>query len=74
MTRAEFDWSEVPYPETMEGRTEALPSDDSEMAGVAAVLWVPDPEQRHWWREFYVKRPTAAKPGNVVGFGKPGER
>jgi hypothetical protein len=22
----------------------------------AAVLWVPDPEQRHGWREYYVKK------------------
>ena len=31
-----------------------------------AVLWVPDPEQRHGWREYYVKRPEAAK--RPIGF------
>jgi hypothetical protein len=29
----------------------------------AAVLWVPDPEQRHGWREYYVKK-TQPKPGD----------
>lgn len=33
-----------------------------------AVLWVPDIEQRHKWREYYVKR-TAPKPGaRKVGY------
>lgn len=27
------------------------------------VLWVPDPEQRHGWREYYVKRTATPKPG-----------
>lgn len=35
------------------------------------VLWVPDPEQRHFWREHYVRLP---KPGRPIGFRKPGER
>jgi hypothetical protein len=26
-----------------------------------AVLWLPDPEQRHGWREYYVKK-AASKP------------
>lgn len=29
----------------------------------AAVLWLPDPEQRHGWREYYVKR-EGPKPGS----------
>jgi hypothetical protein len=34
-----------------------------------AVLWIPDPEQRHGWREFYVRSPPA-KPGGKYGFPK----
>jgi hypothetical protein len=36
--------------------------------GVRAVLWVPDPEQRHGWRELYVHEPAAKKPGGRIGF------
>lgn len=35
--------------------------------GVSAVLWLPDPEQRHGWREYYVLAPSQ-KPGGKVGF------
>jgi hypothetical protein len=36
-----------------------------------AVLWLPDPEQRHWWREYYVKRTPAQKPGaRLMGYTK----
>ena len=34
----------------------------------AAVLWVPDPEKRYGWREYYVRRPDGAKPGVRLGF------
>lgn len=35
-----------------------------------AVLWVPDIEQRHKWREYYVKR-QALKPGaRPMGYRK----
>jgi hypothetical protein len=54
---------------------EALPVTDSVMTDTAGVLWVPDPEQRHWFREVYVRKPGADdKPGRPAGFGKPGER
>jgi hypothetical protein len=73
--RAEFDWSEVPYPERQQGMAEALPVTDSVMTDTAGVLCVPDPEQRHWFREVYVRKPGADdKPGRPAGFGKPGER
>jgi hypothetical protein len=36
---------------------------------VAAVLWLPDPEQRRGFREYYVYRPKAEKPGSL-GFRK----
>lgn len=39
-----------------------------------AVLWVRDPEQRHGWREYYVKR-TAPKPAErPFGFRKAGAK
>ncbi len=35
-----------------------------------AVLWIPDIEQRHGFREYYVKK-QAAKPGSTpIGFRK----
>lgn len=74
---AEFDWAEVPYPERMQGTAEMLPTEpdaDSPMTGVTAVLWLPDPEQRRGWREFYVRKPGEEKPGRTVGFRKPGDR
>ena len=38
----------------------------------AAVLWVPDPEQRHWWREYYIRSDPHSKPNaRPIGFGKP---
>jgi hypothetical protein len=37
-----------------------------------AVLWLPDPEQRHGWREYYVAKHAAPKPGRPLGFRKPG--
>ena len=36
---------------------------------VAAVLWLPDPEQRRGFREYYVYRPKPGKPGSL-GFRK----
>jgi hypothetical protein len=32
------------------------------MSQYAAVLWVPDPEQRHGWREYYVRHGPQPKP------------
>lgn len=41
----------------------------SSYAEFAAVLWVPDPEQRHFWREFWVKKGApGSKPGSRMGF------
>lgn len=39
----------------------------------AGKLYVPDPEQRYGWREFYVHKPTVQeKPGaRPIGFGRP---
>jgi hypothetical protein len=44
----------------------AGPEDES--SEPLATLWIPDPEQRHGWRERYVY-PVKAKPnGKVIGF------
>lgn len=39
----------------------------------AAVLWVPDPEQRHWWREYYIRHadPHSKPNARPIGFGRP---
>ena len=40
------------------------------LADTLAVLWVPDPDARRGWREYYVERP---RPGaRPIGFRKPG--
>ena len=39
---------------------------------IAGKLYVPDPEQRQGWREFYVHKVPQDKPGaRPLGFGKP---
>jgi hypothetical protein len=35
-----------------------------------AVLWVPDIEQRHGWREYYVKKQAPKSNGKLIGFRK----
>lgn len=63
-SRSEFNL-EQDVPEVERGHAEAdTPSDH---ADVAAVLWVPDPEQRHGWREVYVRR-TAPQSRHRMGF------
>ena len=68
--RSEFEWAEVPYPTTIPGSSEAGSDQAATFDGVAAVLWVPDPEQRRGWREVYVKQTTKPS-GRSMGFGKP---
>lgn len=70
--RAEYEWSEVPYPDTVPGHAEMLPG-GGPGDKPAGVLWVPDPEQRHGWREFYVDKPGSS-PERGMGFRKPGSR
>lgn len=46
------------------GSTQSVQEDaPSSYVGVKAVLWLPDPEQRHGWREFYI-RDQEQKPGS----------
>lgn len=55
----------------MRGIVETIPSTQTRPASShpAAVLWVPDPEQRHGWREFYVYPDAWQKPsGKRLGF------
>ncbi len=66
--RAEFDWSEVPYPTTIAGTAAVIEQSGSAFAGVKAVLWVPDPEQRRGWREVYVRDQPTDHPSRPVGF------
>lgn len=39
-----------------------LESSGEPKPGTAATLWVPDPEQRHGWREYYVYREPPPPP------------
>jgi len=44
------------------GRVDTVQATPSSFDQFAAVLWVPDPEQRHFWREFWVRKsPDAPK-------------
>lgn len=68
--RAEDDWTDDLWVEPVMGYAEA----DTDAPGgekPAAVLWLPDPEQYHGFREYYVTR--AAKPGGkgALGFRVP---
>ena len=62
--RGEFEWAEVPYPTRVQGQAQV--SDGSSSDRALARLYVPDPEQRHGWREFYVYPPD--KPRRPTGF------
>ena len=48
------------------GKAEVADADDDHPV---AVLWVPDVEQRHGWREYYVKRQPKPK-GRKMGYQK----
>ena len=66
-SRAEFEMDDE-HPVPTIGHAEAVESSTG-FDGVAAVLWVPDPEQRHGWREVYVRR-TAQQRRRLMGFGR----
>ncbi len=69
MGRSEAEWIDEARP-YVEGTSEIVTTRSDHPA---CVLWVPDPEQRHGWREVYVDKPND-KPSRSVGFGKPGSR
>jgi hypothetical protein len=60
---------EQPRPAVFAGKVETVEA--SSLGQYAAVLWVPDPEQRRGWREYYVKHGEPSKPGarERMGFG-----
>jgi hypothetical protein len=47
MSRQEFDWSEVPYPDKIEGHAQTLPEDDEH--GPHVFLYVPDLSAETRW-------------------------
>lgn len=52
---------------TQLGSAESLGSDDERPV---AVLWIFDPEQRHFLREYYVKKQAPKPNGKLIGFRK----
>lgn len=46
------------------GETEFTVNGVPDSGDYVAVLWLIDPEQRHFLREYYVKKQTAPKPGS----------
>ena len=57
-----WDWPGRPDPRMMGvSGVQNLGGDDPK-PGVASCLWLPDPEQRNGWREFYIYR-DVQKPG-----------
>jgi hypothetical protein len=47
MMRAEQDWSEVPYPDTLQGQATTLPADDDHAPHL--FLYVPDLASETGW-------------------------
>jgi hypothetical protein len=41
---------------------------DEDAERPAAVLWIPDIEQRHGWREYYVKKAQQKPNGKRMGY------
>ena len=63
-----MDEEDSPQP-LQPGKVDMVQTAPSSYAEFAAVLWVPDPEQRHFWREFWVKKGApGSKPGSRMGF------
>jgi hypothetical protein len=67
-SRAEFNF-EQDIPDVARGHAESTPERPA-AERPAGVLWIPDPEQPHGWREFYVHRPTRTT-RTRMGFGPP---
>jgi hypothetical protein len=53
-----WDWYDKPGTPAMLGHN--LRDDGKPKGKTAAILWVPDPEARRGWREFYVEAPAEA--------------
>lgn len=67
-SRAEVDWSETPLPETIMGHVADVPT--TEPPSAVRKLYVPDPEARRGWREFYVPAAAPQQSGRSIGFGR----
>jgi len=52
-------------PSMQQGKVETIA--ESGLSPYAAVLWVPDPEQRRGWREYYVRK--GGQPPKPGGWG-----
>lgn len=65
------DWDDYWWPANLGLGTvhDLADSSDDEPSKPAQILWVPDPEQRHGWREWYVSpdKPNG-KPKGRIGF------
>lgn len=66
--KSEDEWFDPVPAMTTGSASVATEPEHSELTDIAAVLWVPDIEQRHGWREFYVKRPVSKPGARPVGF------
>ena len=54
------------------GSAHALTGPEDDKPEIAGKLYLPDPEQRHGWRESYISKAPQEKPGaRPLGFGKP---
>lgn len=68
--KREYYWADPPIATVGVAQGASGPDDDT--ANLVGPLWVPDPEQRHGWREYYVR--ASPKPGSErrpMGFRKP---
>jgi hypothetical protein len=64
--RAEFDWAEVPYPTTVEGRVSGLESDEEH--GPHVFLYVPDFSVDSGWSTHRVPERKQERAERKVGF------
>ena len=67
----DWDWIDWPTPLSVGFASGADDGDGTDTS--MPVLWVPDPEQRHGWREFYCAKPKPA-PGPGMGFAYGGRK
>lgn len=72
--RPRNDWDDdYWFPSLGQGSVNDL-GDTSASPETAAILLVPDPEQRRGWREYYVRHAKPnAKPANPMGFRPKGD-
>lgn len=64
----DWDWWEPSYAPTGSGIVHDLSPGQPEREGPPVVLWVPDIERRHKWREHWVKGEPVSKPPKRMGY------